>query len=85
MAEWLPVMMHRRFGGSGETLRKLQAQRLENMRRELGVWGHAWTETQYEAKLWYEGGTPDLCWLHVDTEVITQLRSFIKVVNNSDN
>ena len=80
MVEWMPYIQARRFGGSGEIRRRLQAQRLGIMKTDLEEFGEAWTVREYGTKMWFECGSPDMFWLHVDTKVLPQLILFIKVL-----
>ena len=74
-----PSILARFSQGSGPMLRRLQRQRLDMMKKDLGEHGEQWREGWYEGKLYYEVGTPNSFWLHVNTEVIRQLGMFIKV------
>ena len=60
-------------------LRKFQAERLNFMKTDLGVYGEDWARKLYpEQNIFYEGGPPHKFWLHVDSKVVWQLTMFIK-------
>ena len=81
--EVMSHLMARRVGGSAEMLSKLQAQRLGIIKTDLEEFGESWSPRKYGTNMWFESGSPDMFWIHVDTKVLPQLILFIKVLSDT--